>query len=136
MIDINYPLQKKYKTALDTTGYPVYYMLAPDDQTAQVYIVFTIGQANQQDTKNSEDSEVIVQIKIHTWNNGANNGVAVATAAGLVYSAMATKFDLDADGLGNISQRRDTDVTLEYGTIGNRVYIDRIITYKHKIYIQ
>jgi len=136
MIDVVGPLRKKINDALEATDYPVYYEMAPDNENSDCYLVFgSISQSNA-DTKSSEDVDVRYEIRIHTKQDKYNAGDIMDTAAGAVYSAMSAMFDLSADGMQNISQNRDTDNVLNYGAIGNNIFMDRIITFKHKIFIQ
>lgn len=140
MKDINYPLRKAYNTALETVGIPVYYQFAPNDENSTAYIVFSGIDSNDASTKSSADTDTVIEVRIHTRQDGYINGNSADTYAGLVYDAVYSTqnqvFDLSADGLQMVSTRVQSDNTLDYGVLNNQIFIDRIITFKHKIFIQ
>lgn len=139
MIDINLPLRKAYYNALVATGLPVFYGEAPDDITAQVYIVFSAINSNDASTFTSFDTNTTIQIKIHSWVNKYNPVIAPSNAAALVYGVLLPTpgFNLDttADGMQIVSTVVNNDFEQELGTLAGRKYSDRVIIFNHKIFI-
>lgn len=137
MIDVNYPLRKAYVSALAPLGYGVYNAEAPDDIDDAVYIVISDLTSGDNKTKNSKQTDTGIRITIHTWQTKYNPGKVVDEVAALVYQAVypESKSTIEADGLQIITTTFDSD-TMDYGTLGERKYISRIIRFRHKIFIQ
>jgi hypothetical protein len=137
MNDINYPLRKAYFAALTATGLPVYYQGLPNNQNPEEYIVFRSINSNEASTKNSADTETQITVEIHTYQEYANQGRLVETIADEIYQYVyaISQFVLPMDGVQMVSTELVSDQTNNYGYLGNRMYIDRFITFKHNIFI-
>lgn len=139
MKDVNYPLRKAYVAALTPLGYGVYNIEAPDNIEDQVYIVISDLSSQDQKTKSSKDTETSIRITIHTWDSKYNAGKIVDEVAEDVYQAIyptsGSNISLVADGLQVLSTSFRSD-DMSYGTLGDRKYVDRIITFTHKIKVQ
>jgi len=143
MKDVNYPLRKAYVAALDgnvvvdTVNVPVYYMAAPEDEEDKNYI--TLNQVANVDagTKSSSDTNTSMQVQIHTWDDNGNAGRMADMIAGVVFSIIYPNtqyvLDMSADNLHMISTVVDGDNTNEMSSQGNRVFVTRIITFRHNI---
>lgn len=137
MIDINWPLRKAYFAALNVTGYPVFYQGLPANINPEEYIVFRSIMSNEASTKNSADTQTTIVVEIHTYQEFANQGRLVETIADLVYQYVyaISQFVLPMDGVQMVSTELVSDETQNYGYLGNRMYIDRFITFRHNIFV-
>ena len=137
MIDINWPLRKAYFAALSVTNYPVFYQGLPSNINPEEYIVFRSINSNEASTKNSADTDTTIVVEIHTYQEFANQGRLVETISDLVYQYVyaISQFVLPMDGVQMVSTELVSDQTNNYGYLGNRMYIDRFITFKHNIFV-
>ncbi len=143
MKDVNWPLRKKYTTALDNLAVgaitvPLYYLAAPETETGKYYM--TLNRVSNVDvsTKNSADTNTAMQVQIHTWDDNGNAGKLADDIAGavlaVVYPNSQATMDLSADNLQMLSTFLDGDEVNELSDHGNRVYVTRILTFRHNIY--
>lgn len=145
MRDINRALRVAYVAKLTTpaiqynsANVPVWYGEVPASETAKNYIV--IGQIDNTDlsTKNSDDTNTIIRVAIHTHDEVMNDGDAVDYIAGEVLKRICqadkTQLDLSADSLQMVSTEVSGDFLQDYQTEGSRKYIDRVLTFRHSIF--
>lgn len=143
MKDVNYALRVAYVTSLNgltvnSLPVPVYYMAAPESEQARSYI--TLNQVTNVDvsTKNSPDTNISIQVQIHTWDDAGNAGkqaddIAAAVFA-IIYPNSQAVLDLSASDLQMVSTTLSGDQVQDLSGLGNRVYINRILTFTHNIY--
>lgn len=143
MKDINAALQKAYFTALTGITYnsvavPVYYMTAPDDLTADNYIIFGGVTNNDISTKGSSDTNSLMRVTIHTKSNKYNSGKAANDIAGQVFERIYPNPQsvLTLEGLQMYSTELHSDITQDYSIKNSVSFIDRILIFRHKIYHQ
>ena len=141
MKDINKALRKAYNTALTANiSAPVYANYAPQDVAdgAGSYIVFSNVTNNDTSTKSSSDISAIMQVTIYSYKDVQNEGDTVDDLADLVFSALYSStrsvLNLGAN-FQMLSTELNSDNTQDSMLIGQRVYIDRILQFKHEIFI-
>lgn len=140
MKDVNYPLRKAYYAALSTITYnsspvPVYYQYLPDDITPDVYILFGGVSNNDSSTSNSFDTSTLMQVTVGTYKEKYNDGKAADEVGGKVLEKIYTKpSSLVATGLQIVSTELQSDFIQDWSLQNQRVYIDRLITFKHNIF--
>lgn len=138
MKDVNLPLRTAYNTALSTLTVPVFANYIPIGAEAETYIVFSNVTNNDISTKQSSDISAIMQVAIYTYSDIGNSGEAVDTLANQVFSLLYnnTRSVLNLGALFQmLSTELNSDQTNQTITIGQRVYIDRILQFKHEIFI-
>ena len=140
MKDINKALRKAYNLALQNVIVPVYANYAPQDvaDSTGSYIVFSNVTNNDTSTKSSSDVTAIMQVAIYSYKDVENDGDAIDDLADLVFAALypTTKSVLILGiGMQMVSTELNSDQTQEPMLIGQRVYIDRILQFKHEIFI-
>ena len=141
MKDINKALRKAYNTALTSLiSSPVYANYAPQDivDGAGSYIVFSNVTNNDVSTKSSSDVLAIMQVAIYSYKDVQNEGDTVDDLTDLVFSAIysSTRSVLNLGaGFQMLSTELNSDNTQDPMVIGQRVYIDRILQFKHEIFI-
>lgn len=142
MKDVNYPLRKAYVTALTglTVGavaVPVYYLAAPEEETAKAYI--TLNQVSNVDagTFSSSNTNTSMQVQIHTWDDNGNPGKKADDIAGavlaVIYPNPQTYLDMSADSLQMVGTKLGGDQVQELADHGNRIFVTRILTFDHII---
>ena len=143
MRDSNYPLRKVYYSLLSGITYNsvpvrVFYQKAPSDVSDNNYIVF--GSINNVDasSKHKADTDTSIQVTIHTHQSPYNDGAAADTIAGtilsLIYPDPQTHPDMSADSLQNVTTNLSNDFVQSYNILGGREYVDRILTFRHRIF--
>lgn len=143
MRDVNYPLRKAYFTALTGIVYnslpvPCYYQIAPDNIANTDYIIFYPQSTTDISTKNSSDVTATFVVKIHTWANKYNNGNAADAIADIIYQLLlpTPQSTLFLDNRDMYSTSVASDI-IEPWTVNNqRIYVDRVITFSHNIYVE
>lgn len=146
MKDVNWPIRKIYNTRLtgityNSTTVRAFYQSAPDDITDSYYIVFGSVDNNDVSSKSNADTNTSMQVTIHTFESKYNSGRAADDIAGSIFTALypdpqATQPDMSADGLQIVTTRLTGDRTLPYNIQGSREYIDRVLTFTHRIFHQ
>lgn len=143
MRDNNYPLQKAYTLRLTgitylTFGVPAYYQELPNNIVLNYYILFGPVTNTDDSTINSSDSISSMRVTIHSFENEYNTGKALGSITNDVYSRIYPNsqfnLDLSPDNLQMVNTRLASDLTQDYRQAGTRLYIDRIIIFRHKIY--
>lgn len=143
MKDVNYPCMKSYLLALtgisyNSTNVPVFFGTVPDNIAPENYIVF--GSISNVDASSKTCSETFtsMRVTIHTFDMKYNTGKAAAAIAGEVftriYDTPNATIDLSPDNMQCISTELTQDVTQDYGQVNSRVYLDRILIFRHKIF--
>jgi len=139
MQSANYELRKAYTAMFNQhiLSAPSFYMFAP--QTfMENYIVFSIPNQRDVGTLNQTNMQTVqVQIKICTCSNKTNSGNIVDTIANQIYqlfyysrtNIIELQFPFQVTSTLLVS-----DIISNYQVDGNLVFIDRIITFEHKIY--
>lgn len=145
MIDVNYPLRKIYYAALSGLTYnsvdlKAFYQKAPDDISDANYIVFGGISSTDQSSKSNSDTDTSIRVTIHTFREKYNDGAAADAIAGLVlgviYPNAHDRADMSADGLQLVGTVLSSDQTQNYNLQGVREYVDRVLTFKHRIFQQ
>lgn len=145
MRDSNKPLRIAYVSKLSTPAIeyngeevPVWYVEAPPTETAKNYIVIGAIDNNDASTKHKADTSTTIRVTIHTHNDVMNDGDAADVIGGEVmeriYPADKTQLDLSADDLQVVSTELNGDFLQDYQAEGARKYIDRILTFRHRIF--
>lgn len=143
MLDVNYPCQKSYLIALTGISYnsvavPVYYQEIPDNVSPDNYIIYDGIVNTDASTFHSADTFTSMRVSIHTFQMKYNTGRAAAFIGGEVFSRIyPTKqaiIDLSPDGLQCVSTELTQDITQQLFHQTSKVYIDRILIFRHRIY--
>lgn len=139
MIDVNYPLRKAYYSKLSTITYagssvPVYYKRLPDNLEPRYYIIMD-GAANvDASTTNSRDTWTSMRVTVHTWEEKSNPGKAADLIAGEVLTKIYQRpSTLAPTGLFVITTQLSDDRVMDV-EVDNKVFIDRVLTFRHNIY--
>lgn len=145
MRDVNYPLQKSLLLALtgityNSTNVPVYYGEIPDHIPPDNYIVYGSITNTDASTFNSADTFTLTRITIHTIQQKYNTGKAAGDIAGQVFARIYPnsqfQIDLSPDNLQCVNTQLVQDLTQDYNIFNTRVYLDRILIFRHKVFHQ
>lgn len=145
MKSVNYPLRKIYHAALTGITYNSvtvrnFYQKAPDDITDNYYIVFSGVSNNDLSSKQKANTGTSIQVTIHTHEMKYNDGRAANEIAqsvfDVIYPTPDTIHDLSGDGLQLVNTKLTGDFEQPYNIQGAREYLDRILTFTHRIYHQ
>lgn len=145
MKSVNFPLRKIYYAAFasisyNSTAIKSYYQKAPDDITDQDYIVYDGITNNDVSSKQNSDTETSIKVTIHSFRTKYNDGQSVDEIAQQVFNAIypnkQTRPDMSADGLQIVTTRLQSDFTTNYNVQNSREYVDRVLTFSHRIYHQ
>lgn len=145
MRDVNYPIRKIYFARLSGIVYnslPVkaFYQKAPDGISDDNYIVF--GGISNADVSNKSNSETdsSIRVTIHSFRDKFNDGAAADAIAGLImmaiYPTPQNRPDMSADNLQLVDTVLSSDFVQNYNVQGTREYVDRVLTFKHRIFQQ
>lgn len=143
MRDVHYPLRKVYTTALagmiyNLNAVPAFAGGLPDTISVENYIIFGQITSNDISTKTSADTATLMRVAIHTHQLKYNTGNAADAIAGdvlnRIYATSGTVLDMSADNLQMISTDLQSDITPDWINLNSRVYLDRILIFRHKIY--
>jgi hypothetical protein len=135
MKDVELPLRKAYTLALKNIGVPVYYQNLPNDISATSYVLITIPTSTDDSNKHNNGTETSVRIGIYTSAENVNTGQSAANIANAIYGAILPNptATLTLDGLQMISTVLRSDTTEDFKQKNTIIYIDRFITFTHKI---
>jgi hypothetical protein len=139
MIDINYSLRIAYYTALNgIAGVPVFYNMVPPMVSPDNYIVFRSITNSDASTMNSSDTDTQITVEIQTFEDGLNPGLSADMVAREVFNRILPNpgATLTLDGAQMVSTRLLNDITQPPVAQGNRMYVSRIITFGHKIFMR
>lgn len=145
MKDPNWPLRKIYHTAFNSISYnatsvPNFHAFAPDDITDPYYIVYLIISGLDVSPKTKFANEISMQVSIHTHELKYNSGRAADDIAQQVLDALypdsLARPDMTADGLQLVTTKLTGNTPLPYNILGSRNYLDRVLTFTHRIYQQ
>ena len=143
MRDVNNDIRKAYYEALklmvvDSKDVPVYAFQAPADVAATGYITFSIVSSTDNSTSSSSDTKTSVQVKIYTFGTTSNAGTFCENIANEVFERIynTTSGVLTLDNHQMVSTSLVNDIQSELSVKGSRVYIDRIITFVHNIFVK
>lgn len=144
MRDTNWPIRKIYNTLLtgityNSTTVKAYYQKAPNDVVENYYIVFGSVDNNDVSSKSNANTDTVMQVTIHTFESISNSGRAADSIAASIFSVIypdpqAAKPDMSADGLQIVTTRLTGDRTLPYNILAANEYIDRILTFTHRLF--
>lgn len=143
MKDVAYPMQKAYLLALtgisyNSTNVPIYFGIVPDHIAPENYIVFGSISNTDNSTLQSADTFTSMRVTIHTFDMKYNTGKAAADIAGQVFARIyptpQSVLDLSADTLQMVDTELTQDITQDYGQQNSRVYLDRILIFRHQIF--
>jgi len=132
---VNFELRKAYVNALRATGKPVYYQYAPPD-APECYIILQNVTNSDNSTMNSNDTVTTMQIKIHTYSDKDNGGALADTVANTALQAIYAnkQSNLSLSGFQITNTTLINDIIDTWQDVSQRVYIDRIITFRHTIF--
>jgi len=145
MRDVNYPIRKIYYSALSALTYnslplKVFYQKAPDDIADDNYLVFGGISSDDLSSKQNIDTDTSVRVTIHTFRDKYNDGAATDAIAGMVLTALypnaQNRPDMSADNLQLVDTKLASDLVQNYNIQGTREYVDRVLTFKHRIFQQ
>lgn len=145
MKDVNYPLRKIYFAVLNGLLYndvPIkaFYQKAPDNIEDANYIVYAGISNSDVSSKQKSDTDTSMRVTIHTHEMKYNDGRAADDIAGLIfdliYPESNAQGDLSSDGLQIVTTVLSSDTTMAYNIQGAREYLDRVLTFTHRIYHQ
>lgn len=139
MIDINYSLRIAYFNALNgIAGVPVFYNIVPPNVSPDQYIIFRSITNTDASTCNSSDINTQITVEIQTWDDGLNSGLNADMVAREVFTRILPNqgATLTLDGAQMISTRLLNDTTQPPINQGNRAYVQRVITFGHKIFLR
>ena len=143
MRDVNYQIRRAYYNALklmlvDGVDIPVYAFQAPATEDTAGYIVFQVISNVDNSTANSSDVKTTVRINIYTYGGIGNTGRFSENIANEVYERIYNKTTsmLTLDNHQMVSTSLVNDIQSELSVKGSRVYIDRIITFVHNIFVK
>lgn len=144
MIDVNIPLRKAYLTALSGITYnsiavPVYYSYLPDGLTPDNYIIFGSVTNNAAGTFTTQDTFSTMRVTVFTTANKNNDGNAADVIAGEILTRLhaTPSFNLslpDGTPLQVTGTILESDTTQEWTMQAARIYIDRIMIFRHTIF--
>lgn len=144
MKDMNYPLRKAYIAALDgelsfdDENVPVYYQQAPDTEGNALYVVLSGHSNNGNGTVSTLESSSTFVVNIHSFGQKYSNGQAVDNIAGQILEILlpnpAAVLDLSADDLQMTGMQLVSDTVQDFSDQSGKIYIDRILTFRHQIF--
>ena len=145
MKSVNYPLRKAYTAKLDGMivggkAIPVFYQQQPDldAEDLKAYVIMSAVNNTDISSQSSSDTDTSLQLTIHTWDDGGNDGKMCDDIGqkvfDLIYPTPQSVLDLSADGVQMVSIKMQSDFVTELSGHGNRYFIDRTIIFSHKIY--
>lgn len=149
MRDVRLALRKKYNEALQglqvwnpTTGtfqeISFYYQQHPNVYE-ESYILMTIPANVGNNTKSSFDPEPSVRLTIETTGTLANNGIMASNIVDkileTIYPTPQSKMDLSDFDMEMVSMALVDDVENDYVNNNQMFYIQRVLTFRHKIFI-
>ena len=132
-------LFQAYYEAINGLNIPVYEGEEPDDLKDKIYAVIQIPTATETSTSNSSDQSATIQITVNSWEYKYNNSKNLNLAVGQILEAIKptsnSVLDLSDYGLQMMNLNIDTDRIENYGEIGGKVFISRILIFKQDIFI-
>jgi hypothetical protein len=142
LINVTDILIKKYADLLTPviTDYPVFIDKAIEDIAlgANAYVVITASGNSDNSTMQSDDTLTSIQVAIYSRSNTDNNGDAVAAIATIVYNT------IKPGPVNTLALSGVQVLTTEFGSeqnpapfdTGSQLFINRFITFNHKIFHQ
>ena len=139
MKDTYSALFQAYYEAINGLNIPVYEGEEPDDLKDKIYAVIQIPSATETSTSNSSDQSATIQITVNSWEYKYNNSKNLNLAVGQILEAIKptsnSVLDLSDYDLQMMNLSIDTDRIENYGEIGGKVFISRILIFKQDIFI-
>ena len=140
MTDVSTAIRKAYVTALAGIGYPVFSRMVPDGINPDLYVIIESVNSNDSGTISTQEVSVSVSLTIHSFGEKYSNGQAVNDVCSLVMTAINPSpsgvLDLSGDNLQMTSTVLENCTEQSFTSNGNRIYIDKILQYKHTIYFK
>lgn len=139
MKDTYSALFQAYYEAISGTGIPCYEGEEPDDVKDKIYAVMQVPNMTETSTSNSSDQSVTIQISVHSWEYKYNNSKSLNTAVNDIYQAIkptsTSVLDLSDFGLQMMNLGVQQDRLENFGELGGKVFISRILIFKQDIFI-
>lgn len=143
MQDVELALRKAYLTAINASdaGVEMYYDAAASQLAADAsYILFKGITSNDASTKTSSDVDVTVTLEVYTKSLGSNPGIDCANIANEILKAILTtpsfNLDLSNDNMQCYKTTLVSNDSKTWSVDSQLVYVDRVISFRHKIFIQ
>lgn len=143
MRDVSGPIRKKYFELLNgvllinSNLVPVYDDYIPNTVATPWYVIIEVTSDVEIPTKTSVISDTSVQLSIFTKDTTANSGRAVDSIAGqvydIIYPTQNSKISLEPE-FQVVFMNRSNDTRLRALQTNNAIFINRFITFSHKIY--
>lgn len=139
MKDVYNALFQAYYEAINALDIPVYEGEEPDDVKHKIYAVISIPSSVDTSTSNSSDVQTTIQISVHSWEYKYNNSKSLNQTVGQILEAIKPDsnavLDLSAFDLQMMNLKIDTDRIENYGNLGGKVFISRILIFKQDIFV-
>ncbi len=144
MKDLNFPLRKAYIAALDGElsfdgdNVPVYYQQAPDVEESALYVILSGHSNTATGTFSTQDNAALFTVTIHSFGEKYSNGQAVDDVTGqimgIIFPNSQAVLDLSADDLQMTGMELVSDNVQDFESNGTKIYIDRILIFRHSIF--
>lgn len=129
MRDINYEIEVAYNQALSSLPIPVFNTTLPDEENPENYIIFQVLNNTDQSTKNSDDTDITVQISIYTTAD-SNNPNSVNSITNQVIDTMLNHKHISPIMLDT---RLTSDVSNTISFSANIRFEERILQFTHSV---
>ena len=140
MIDVSTAIRTAYITAMDGIGAPIFSRMVPDSVEPNLYVIIDSVNSNDNGTISTQEVSVSVSLTIHSFGEKYSNGQAVNDLCSLVMTAINPSpsgvLDLSSFDLQMTSTVMENCTEQSFTSNGNRIYIDKILQYKHTIYFK
>lgn len=144
MIDVNIPLRKAYFAALSGIVYnsrpvPVYYSYLPDDLVPDYYIIYSGVTNNAAGTFTTQDTQSSMRVTTFTKGNKNNDGNASDVIGGQILTRIIPNpsFNIPlpvGTPLQVTGTTLESDTSQEWTLQTSKIYIDRIMIFRHTIF--
>jgi hypothetical protein len=138
MQNVNTELATAYLAALQPIGVPVFYNFVTPNLVPSDYILFRSIQNLDASTKSTGELTTLVTVEIRTTSTNVVNTTTLDSLANDVFQAIYTNthFNLLLSSFQVVSTEIASDNTLNYTLQDGNMYIDRIITFRHHIFVE
>lgn len=143
MRSVNYALRKRYFSLLNGIVYnsvPIkaFYQKSPDNLADANYIVFGGISSSDNSSKYKSDTQTSINVTVHSYKQKFNDGADCDGIANLVLQAIypnrQVNHDLSGDSFQVVTTELLNDNTREYSLQNEREFIDRTLTFTHKVF--
>lgn len=142
MKDVNKALRKKYYELLngslniENDPVPVYYKYLPNNIDKPYYVIIRTVSNTEISTKQLSNTDTSIQLGIYTKDTVANPGSYADDIAGQIYTIIyptpQSTIDLEPDFQVAVT-KLDNDISPDAIQSNNAVFVNRFITFAHKI---